>query len=104
MLVTDLPQDRNARFVLIRRPLVQLANRCRHTVKLRPLLKAQLQAVLDELDKQDEVDTLADSIAEVEAQEPETGSALTKVNADEITEDVAMVVAGDPIAGLRATT
>jgi len=85
MLVTDLPQDRNARFVAIRRPLIQLANRCRHTAKMRPMLRAQLKAILAELDAQDEVDTLAAGIdTEEEQVAAETGSALTQVNVDEI--------------------
>ena len=62
MLVTDLPQDRNSRFVSIRRPLIALANRCRHTVALRPLLRAQLTAILDELDRQDEAEKSDETI------------------------------------------
>lgn len=62
MLVTDLPQDRNSRFVSIRRPLIALVNRCRHTVALRPLLRAQLESVLAELDKQDEAEKSDETI------------------------------------------
>lgn len=65
MLITDLPQDRNARFVAIRRPLIQLTNRCRHTPNLRPLLRAQLEAVLAELDKQDTLYAEAQETAEI---------------------------------------
>lgn len=93
MLVTDLPQDRNARFVQIRRPLVQLTNRSRHTPQMRGLLRSHLEAILVELARQDAVDAEADASLTADPVEH-------KVEVDEVPNEVHDNNSDDPLDGL----
>lgn len=52
MELTDLPRDMNASLAGIRRPLVQIVNTCRRSAPKRALLKATLEAALEELSTQ----------------------------------------------------
>jgi hypothetical protein len=60
MELIDLPRDVNASLTSIRRPLVQLVNSCRRSAPRRELLKATLEAALEELNAQG-TDTLVEA-------------------------------------------